>query len=161
MAHPRARRPAARLRLFVRRDAYERFLSCLVFLPRERFNTQNRERIGAILREAFGGESVDFSLNLAESVLVRIHFMVRTGAGELPDVDVEALEEQLVEVTRSWTDALHDALTEELGEEVGHRRSSAATATRSRPPTRPTGSRARRWPTCGASRSSRAATASG
>ncbi|HEX2085817.1 MAG TPA: NAD-glutamate dehydrogenase [Solirubrobacteraceae bacterium] len=115
--HALAGRP--RVRLFVRRDDYERFLSCLVYLPRERFNTQNRERIGEILRDAFGGESVDFALNLSESVLVRIHFMVRTGVGELPDVDVEALEERIVEVTRSWTDALDDALTEELGEEAG------------------------------------------
>ncbi|HEV2812266.1 MAG TPA: NAD-glutamate dehydrogenase domain-containing protein, partial [Solirubrobacteraceae bacterium] len=108
-----------RVRLFVRRDAYERFLSCLVFLPRERFNTQNRERIGEILREAFDAQSVDFSLNLSESVLVRIHFMVRTGEGELPDVDIDGLEEHIVEVTRSWTDALHDALTEAFGEEAG------------------------------------------
>ncbi|MDQ5809123.1 MAG: NAD-glutamate dehydrogenase, partial [Actinomycetota bacterium] len=108
-----------RPRLFVRRDAYERYLSALVYLPRERFNTQNRERIGAILRDAFGGESVDFSLNLSEARLVRIHFIVRTGPGELPDVDVEALEDHIVEVTRSWTDALHDALTDELGEEDG------------------------------------------
>ena len=108
-----------RVRLFVRRDAYERFLSCLVFLPRERFNTQNRERIGAILREAFRAESVDFSLNLAESVLVRIHFIVRTGDAGLPDVDVDALEQHIVEVTRSWTDALQEALTDELGEEAG------------------------------------------
>ena len=110
-----------RVRLFVRSDEYERFLSCLVFVPRERFNTQNRERIQEILRDAFAAETVDFSLSLTESVLVRIHFIVRTGGGELPDVDVEALERHIVEVTRSWTDALHDALIEECGEEEGNR----------------------------------------
>ena len=109
-----------RVRLLVRRDEYERFLSCLVFLPRERFNTQNRERVGEILREAFGGESVDFSLRLTEFT-VRIHFMVRTGPGPLPDVDVQALEDRIVEVTRSWTDALQEALVDELGEEAGNR----------------------------------------
>ena len=110
-----------RVRLFVRSDEYERFLSCLVFLPRERFNTQNRERIQRILRDAFAAESVDFSLSVTETVLVRIHFIVRTGAGELPRVDVDALEEHIVEVTRSWNDALHDALIEEFGEEDGNR----------------------------------------
>jgi glutamate dehydrogenase len=109
-----------RVRLLVRRDEYERFLSCLVFLPRERFNTQNRERVGEILREAFGGESVDFALRLTEFT-VRIHFMVRTGPGPLPEVDVQALEDRIVEITRSWTDALHDALVDELGEEAGNR----------------------------------------
>jgi glutamate dehydrogenase len=108
-----------RPRLFVRPDEYERFLSALVFLPRERFNTQNRERIGVILRDAFGGESVDFSLRLSEDRLVRIHFIVRTREGAVPEVDVAAVEEHIVEVTRSWTDALHDALTDELGEEDG------------------------------------------
>jgi glutamate dehydrogenase len=109
-----------RVRLLVRRDEYERFLSCLLFLPRDRFNTQNRERVGEMLREAFGGESVDFTLRLTEW-LVRIHFMVRTGPGALPEVDVEALERRIVETTRSWTDALLEALVDELGEEAGSR----------------------------------------
>ncbi|HEV2061735.1 MAG TPA: NAD-glutamate dehydrogenase, partial [Solirubrobacteraceae bacterium] len=109
-----------RVRLLVRRDAYERFLSCLLFLPRERFNTQNRERAGEILREAFGGESVDFSLRLTD-VLVRIHYIIRTAPGTLPDADVAALERRIVQVTSSWTDGLHAALVDELGEEAGNR----------------------------------------
>jgi Bacterial NAD-glutamate dehydrogenase len=67
-----------RVKLFVRRDEYERFVSCLLFLPRDRFNTQNRERATDILAAAFNGESVDFELCLAESVLVRIHLVVHT-----------------------------------------------------------------------------------
>ncbi|HEV2999120.1 MAG TPA: NAD-glutamate dehydrogenase [Solirubrobacteraceae bacterium] len=110
-----------RTRLFVRADPYGRFLSCLVFLPRERFNTQNRERIQEVLREAFAGDAVDFSLNLSESVLVRIHFVVRVGLAGVPDVDVDRLEARIVELTRSWTDALQDALFEEFGEEGGNR----------------------------------------
>ncbi|HEX8205030.1 MAG TPA: NAD-glutamate dehydrogenase [Solirubrobacteraceae bacterium] len=109
-----------RVRLLVRRDEYERFLSCVLFLPRERFNTQNRERAGEILREAFGGETVDWSLRLTD-VLVRIHFIVRTGSGGLPDVDVAALEQRIVDATSSWNDALHEALVDELGEEAGNR----------------------------------------
>ena len=64
-----------RVRLFVRRDRHERFVSCLVFLPRDRFNTDNRERIGEILRDALGAERVDWALRLTESVLVRIHYI--------------------------------------------------------------------------------------
>jgi glutamate dehydrogenase len=110
-----------RVRLFVRRDEYERFLSCLVFVPRDRFHTRNRERIGEILRDAFDAESVEFELRLSESVLVRIHYIVRTGRGELPDYDVEKIERRIVEATREWTDELHDALIEECGEEHGNR----------------------------------------
>ncbi len=89
-----------RVRLFVRHDRYERFVSCLVFLPRDRFHTQNRERIGEILREEFEAESVDFELRLSESVLVRIHFIARVPPGELPAYDAEAIEARIVEATR-------------------------------------------------------------
>jgi glutamate dehydrogenase len=109
-----------RVRLFVRRDEYERFLSCLVFLPRDRFNTQNRERVQEILRSAFDAESVHWELRLSESVLVRIHFVLRTTPGELPTYDVDEIEARIVAVTRSWTDDLYDALIEELGEERGN-----------------------------------------
>jgi glutamate dehydrogenase len=109
-----------RVRLFVRRDEYERFLSCLLFMPRENFNTQNRERAQEILAEAFNAESVDFDLRLAESVLVRIHLVVHTRPGKLPDYDVAELERRIVEATRSWTDELYDALVDERGEERGN-----------------------------------------
>ncbi len=108
-----------RVRLFTRRDAYERFVSCLVFLPRDRFHTRNRERIQEILADAFDAESVDFELRLSESVLVRIHFTVRLRPGELPAYDPAEIEAAIVEATGSWTDQLHAALLEEDGEEQG------------------------------------------
>src|SRR5918999_1022558 len=109
-----------RVRLFVRRDEYERFLSCLVFVPRDRFNTQIRERIGEILKEAFDGESVDFELRLSESVLARIHYIVRTGRGELGDHDIDKIEARIVDATRDWTDELRAALVDECGEDRGN-----------------------------------------
>jgi glutamate dehydrogenase len=108
-----------RVRLFTRRDAYERFVSCLVFLPRDRFHTRNRERIQEILADAFDAQSVDFELRLSESVLVRIHFTVRLRPGELPAYDPAEIEAEIVEATGSWTDHLHAALLEEDGEEQG------------------------------------------
>jgi len=109
-----------RVRLFVRRDRYERFVSCLVFLPRDRFHTHNRTRVGELLREAFDGDSVDFELRLSESVLVRIHYTVRVRPGApLPRYDAAEIERRIVQVTRSWSDDLHEALLEEAGEEEG------------------------------------------
>ena len=108
-----------RVRLFTRRDAYARFVSCLVFLPRDRFNTRNRERIQQILTDAFDAESLDFELRLSESVLVRIHFTVRLRSGDLPAYDAAAIEAAIVEATGSWTDQLEAALLEEDGEEQG------------------------------------------
>jgi glutamate dehydrogenase len=64
---------------------------------------------------------VDFTPWLSESVLVRIHFVVRVGDRELPEVDLAELESRIVEETRPWTDALHEALVETCGEEAGSR----------------------------------------
>jgi glutamate dehydrogenase len=108
-----------RVRLFVRRDTFGRFLSCLVYVPRDRFNTQVRERIQAILSEEFGGTSVDYNVRLSESVLARLHYVVYTRPGTRPAFDVREIEARLVEATRSWADDLLDALVEQLGEEQG------------------------------------------
>jgi glutamate dehydrogenase len=108
-----------RVRLFVRRDTYGRFFSCLVFVPRERYNTEIRRRMQDILQRAFNGTNAEFNVRLSESVLARLHFIIYTTPGEIPDYDVDGIEKRLVEATRSWTDNLYDALIEHLGEERG------------------------------------------
>ncbi|HKH58367.1 MAG TPA: NAD-glutamate dehydrogenase [Rubrobacter sp.] len=108
-----------RVRFFVRRDTYGRFFSCLVFVPRDRYNTLIRERMQNILLRAFEGVNVEFNVRLSESVLARIHFIIYTKPGETPEYDEEEIERRLVETTRSWTDNLYDALIEHFGEERG------------------------------------------
>jgi glutamate dehydrogenase len=108
-----------RVRLFVRRDAFGRFLSCLVFLPLERYNTGVRRRIERILQEAFDGTRVDLSARVSESVLARLHAVVHTDGGAPGDFDVAAIEARLAEATRAWSDDLHDVLIEQLGEHRG------------------------------------------
>jgi glutamate dehydrogenase len=109
-----------RVRLFVRRDTYERFFSCLVYVPRDRYNTDIRQRMQEILQDALGGENAVFDVRLSESVLARLHFIIYTAPGEVPDYDVDEIEARLVEATRSWTDNLYDALIEQCGEERGN-----------------------------------------
>ncbi|AXE26586.1 NAD-glutamate dehydrogenase [Streptomyces globosus] len=110
-----------RLRLYLRQDEYGRYYSALVYLPRDRFTTGVRLRLMDILRDELGGTSVDFTAWNTESILSRIHFVVRVPQGtELPaltDSDVERLEGRLVEAARSWADGFGEALTAELGEE--------------------------------------------
>ncbi|AZM89403.1 NAD-glutamate dehydrogenase [Streptomyces sp. W1SF4] len=110
-----------RLRLYLRQDEYGRYYSALVYLPRDRFTTGVRLRLMDILREELGGTSVDFTAWNTESILSRIHFVVRVPQGtELPlltDADVERVETRLVEAARSWADGFGEALTAELGEE--------------------------------------------
>ncbi len=108
-----------RIRLFVRRDTYGRFFSCLVFVPRDLYNTELRQRMQDIVQKAFDGTSVEFDARLSESVLARLHLVVYTGPGQVPDYDVDEIEGRLVEAARSWTDNLYDALVEGCGEERG------------------------------------------
>jgi len=110
-----------RVRLFVRRERYGRFYSCLVYMPRERFNTENREAVQRILKRAFKGGRLDYSVNVSESALARLHVIVRPKPGEEVEVDKPALEQKIVEAVRSWTDELQAILVQKLGEEVGLR----------------------------------------
>jgi glutamate dehydrogenase len=108
-----------RLRLFARRDPYGRFFSLLVFVPRDRFNTENRRRIEAILRNATSAASIDYTTRVSESVLVRLHFVAYVARGEMPEFDAREVETLLVAATRSWSDDLREALLDELGEARG------------------------------------------
>ncbi|HEY1776912.1 MAG TPA: NAD-glutamate dehydrogenase [Solirubrobacteraceae bacterium] len=108
-----------RVRLFVHRDPFGRFVSCLVFVPRDRFNTENRQRIGAALSEAFGASLQDWSLLFSESVLVRVHYVLAVEPGDTPTPDTAELEAELVALTATWGDELRADLIEELGEEDG------------------------------------------
>jgi len=108
-----------RVRLFVRRDTFGRFLSCLVYVPLERYNTDVRHRVEQILLEALGGESVELIARVSESVLARLHVVVRTDPALAREYDVAAIEARLADATRTWSDDLHDALIEQLGEERG------------------------------------------
>ena len=108
-----------RVRLFVRGDLYKRFVSCLVFVPRDRYNTENRERIASVLRDAFGASDTDWSVHLSDSNLARLHWIVRTSVA-VADVDVDGIERRIAEVTRPWTGHLADALREVYGEERGN-----------------------------------------
>ncbi|MEU6315320.1 NAD-glutamate dehydrogenase [Streptomyces sp. NPDC047014] len=110
-----------RLRLYLRQDEYGRYYSALVYLPRDRFTTGVRLRLMDILREELGGISVDFTAWNTESILSRIHFVVRVPQGtelhRLTDSDVERIEGRLVEAARSWADGFQEALIAECGEE--------------------------------------------
>ena len=108
-----------RIRLFVRRDDYARFFSCLVYVPRERYNTGLREHMASILVEALGGASVEFTAQVSEAVMARLHFIVHVPSGVLPEVDVEDIEQRLVGASRLWRDDLRDACIERWGEARG------------------------------------------
>ena len=112
-------RERARTRLFVRRDRYGRFFSMLAYVPRDRFNTEVRERIEAMLRDYFRAERIDSTVLLDESPLARVHMIVRPNPGERPAWNVAELEANIAEIVRNWHDDLREILVASHGEERG------------------------------------------
>jgi len=108
-----------RTKLFVRRDRFGRFFSVLVFLPRDRFDSDVRGRIEEILKQAFKGERLDSSIHVSESALARLHAIVRPKSGERPHYDITELEQRLGQLVRNWHDELRDILAQRHGEEKG------------------------------------------
>ena len=105
-----------RIALFVRRDPLERFVSCLVYVPRERYDSALRRRFAAILEEAFAGRLSAYYTHLDDWVLARIQFIIHTTRGAVPAVDATVLERQLAEAGHSWSDRLQEAAEAEFGE---------------------------------------------
>jgi len=108
-----------RTQLFVRQDRFMRFVSCIVFVPRERYNTLLREKIQGVLAESFEGAVSDYYTQVTESPLVRIHVLVKLDDNSTKKPNVEAIKDQLVEITSSWINGLRDALVEHMGEREG------------------------------------------
>ncbi|MCB2081559.1 MAG: NAD-glutamate dehydrogenase, partial [Rickettsiales bacterium] len=107
-------------RLFVRRDRFTRFTSCLVFIPRERFNTSIRLQTQRLLEESFAGEVTDYYIQLGDSPLVRVHFVIRSHNDTAGDtIDTAAIQDRLLEITSSWVDGLHHILTSRFGGKEG------------------------------------------
>ena len=109
-----------RIRLFARKDLIGRYYSCLVFVPRERFNSQLREKMQVILQKALGGYETNFTTMFSASVLARIHFIIRVNEYEDIEHHFNEIEAKLIEAGRTWQDDFREALIEHYGEEKGH-----------------------------------------
>jgi glutamate dehydrogenase len=105
-------------RLFLRRDRYGRYMSCVVYLPRDRYTTKVRLRAQHILMEALRGVSLDYSAMVGDSALARLYVVVRAARGQpVPQVDAAALERRLAAAVRSWDEDLSADAGRVLGEE--------------------------------------------
>ncbi|HSV30177.1 MAG TPA: NAD-glutamate dehydrogenase, partial [Candidatus Omnitrophota bacterium] len=105
--------------LFMRRDEFERFVSCLVFLPRDRYDTPLRLAVQRLLEQALGGEVDGYYTQVTDAPLARLHIIVRTIPGAIGKADVRELEQRIAEAARSWSDHLQDALIQAHGEADG------------------------------------------
>lgn len=110
-------RERRQVRLFVRADLSGRFYSCLVFVPRDVFSTDLRQRIQAQLCEDMDAHFGDFNTYLSESVLARIQLILRFNKDQPGDFDLARLEAKIARLARSWRDELQSAMADGFGEE--------------------------------------------
>ncbi len=108
-----------RTRVFLRRDPFGRFTSVQVFVPRERFNTELRIKIGNELTQALNGQALEFTPTLTDNPLARIHYLVRARDQAPLSVDLSALQDRIARLVQRWEDDCTQELLQELGEGAG------------------------------------------
>jgi glutamate dehydrogenase len=99
-----------RVRVLARHDRFDRFVSVLVYVPRERYDSHIRVRIGEYLASAFLGRVSAFYPFFPEGPLVRVHFIIGQSGGVSPNVERATLESEVRAIVRNWTDGLSQAL---------------------------------------------------
>ncbi|OAI48722.1 NAD-glutamate dehydrogenase [Gammaproteobacteria bacterium SCGC AG-212-F23] len=107
------------IRLLIRKDSYNRFFSCLVYIPREIFTTELCHAMQDILMQNLHGVESSFSSYFSDSVLARVHFIVRINPKLQFDYDAKTIEKELISISRSWSDELKTQLIQQLGEAEG------------------------------------------
>ncbi|MFD1145702.1 NAD-glutamate dehydrogenase [Saccharothrix hoggarensis] len=113
-----------RLRLFLRRDPYGRFYSCLVYLPRDRYTTTSCLAMQEVLIDQLGGLNLEYSARVGESALARVHFMVHTDPSRQVEPDTGHIQQLLADAIRSWDDRMVEAVLDDHGTRLGAESSS-------------------------------------
>ncbi|MEQ8388731.1 MAG: NAD-glutamate dehydrogenase [Alphaproteobacteria bacterium] len=108
-----------RVAFFLRPDPFQRFLSCLIYVPRDHYATAIRHRFQEILESELNATCSAFQTEVGDGPLARIHFALSTEPGRIPDIDPDAIEAKLAEAATRWTDKLKEALVARNGEEEG------------------------------------------
>lgn len=106
----------SQVRFFARKDKFNRFVSCLIFTPRDRSNSELRDKIKDYLAEVYHGEVADSFVQVTESNLIRFHVIVRTNKG-IPQVDELAVERNITKMTKIWSDDLAESIKAKFGDE--------------------------------------------
>ena len=99
-----------RLGLFVRRDPFDRFVSVLLYTPKDRFTAALADRAGEILARAWGGRVSASYPAFSDAPLARTLYIVGLTPGEHAEPDLDALEDELAEAARTWPDRFEEAL---------------------------------------------------
>ncbi len=106
----------SQVRFFAREDKFKRFVSCLIFTPRERSNSDLREKIKEYLADLYNGEIADSFVQITDSNLIRFHLIVRTNNG-IPTINEFMVEQEITKMTRIWSDDLSESIKSTFGDE--------------------------------------------
>ncbi|WP_337185196.1 NAD-glutamate dehydrogenase [Phenylobacterium sp.] len=99
-----------RVRLFERRDPFGRFASILLFVPRDRYDSDLRKRAGEILAEAYGGRLSAYYPSFNDTPLARVHFIIGFSPGHHEVPDLGQVEAEIAEASRTWEDRFEAAV---------------------------------------------------
>ncbi|MGN6466149.1 MAG: NAD-glutamate dehydrogenase [Rhizobiaceae bacterium] len=102
-----------RVRALVRADPFDRFVSVIVYVPRDNYDSDVRARIGEYLKTVFDGHLSAYYPSFPEGALARVHFIIGRSEGKTPKVPQEQLEAEIRDIVRTWQDALRDAAHDE------------------------------------------------
>lgn len=108
-----------RLTLFIREDRFGRFLSCLIYIPRELYDSTLKNKIVDILERSFQGTVTNWQAQFGEMAFARIHFILTCHHKEIPAYNVKEIEDELLLASLTWRDHLYRALFTNVGEEKG------------------------------------------
>jgi len=106
-----------RIALFMRHDPFGRYISCLVYVPRDRFGTALRKTICKILEGELNGTCENFFTSMDDSVFARIMITIKVSQKEKPKYKASEIEQQLQEAGQTWPELLSTALVESLSDE--------------------------------------------
>lgn len=112
-------RQRQRIRLFARHDVYGHFVSILVYVPRDRYNTEVRTKMEAVIKKTLKADAIEFNIEFNESIFARVHFIVHTSADWDGDFDASVIEAEIIEILRDWKDDLLTSLKNHFGETLG------------------------------------------
>ncbi|WP_163833496.1 NAD-glutamate dehydrogenase [Spartinivicinus ruber] len=109
------------LRAFIRPDIYGRFITAIVYVPRDRYNTELRVKMQNLLLKIFNGHSVEFNVQFSEQISARVQFTIHCENAQEIQYNTEEIESQMTRAMLSWVDNVKIALREKLGEAEANR----------------------------------------
>jgi glutamate dehydrogenase len=99
-----------RVRALARADKFDRFVSILVFIPREKYDTDVRARVASFLAKIYKGTLAASYASFPEGSLARVHYIIGRYEGETPVIARSTLEAEISTIAATWGDKLRAAL---------------------------------------------------